>query len=52
MKGTQHLHDPDQRLWLDRVTRDLRSSLAYRLSIDDGAVTYPPTATRIGWQEE
>jgi transaldolase len=52
MKRTQHLYDLGQRLWLDNITRVLLNSQTYKLSIDDLAVTFPATATRIGWQEE
>jgi transaldolase len=52
MKGTQHLRDLGQRLWLDNITRDLLSNATHRQYIDELAVTFPATATRIGWQEE
>jgi transaldolase len=52
MKGTRHLHDLGQRLWLDNITRVLLSNKTLKHCIDQLSVPYPATAARIGWQEE
>jgi hypothetical protein len=52
MKATRQLHDLNQRLWLDNITRDLLSSWTVKHHIDGLSVTDPAAAIRIGWQEE
>jgi len=52
MKGTQHLHDLGQRLWLDSITRVLLSNKTLKHYIDELSVPDPATTPRIGWQGE
>jgi transaldolase len=51
MKATRQLHDLRQSLWLDNTTRELLSSGTLKYCVDELSVTYPATASRIGWQE-
>jgi len=52
MKATLKLHDLDQSIWLDNITRGLRSSQTHRPRIDDLAVTARAAAIQIGRQEK
>jgi len=52
MREIAQLHDLNQSIWLDNVTRGLRIGQTHRPRIDNLAITFTPAATQIGWDGE
>jgi len=52
MREIAQLHDLNQSIWLDNVTRGLRIGQTHRPCIDNLAITFTSAATQIGWDGE